>query len=84
MKISIEVLTVLRAELPRGSVPQIRQRLLKRNISFSHQYIYRCLDPNQPDYNETIIGEAVSLYEEVAKGTVDLEERVLKVRKGLQ
>ena len=84
MKISIEVLTVLRAELPRGSVPQIRQRLLKRNISFSHQYIYRCLDPNQVDYNETIIREAVSLYEEVAKGAVDLEDRVLKVRKALQ
>jgi hypothetical protein len=36
------------------------------------------------DYNETIIREAVSLYEEVAKGAVDLEERVLKVRKALQ
>jgi hypothetical protein len=84
MKISNEALTILRAELPRGSVPQIRQRLLKRNISFSHQYIYRCLDPNQPDYKEIIIREAVSLYEELTKGAVDLEERVLKVRKALQ
>jgi len=84
MKISNEVLTILRGELPRGSVPQIRRRLQKKHITFSQQYIYRCLDPDQPDYNEIIIRETVQLCEELAKGAGDLEERVLQLRKAIQ
>ena len=84
MKISNEALTILRGELPRGSVPRIRRRLKNNKIIFSAQYIYRCLDPNQPDYNETIIKEAVSLCEELAKGTEELEERVLQLRRAMQ
>ena len=84
MKISIEVLTVLREELPRGSVPRIRKRLIEKDAPFSLQYIYRCLDPGKSDYKEIIIEEAVSLYEELALGAADLEERIMKVRKALQ
>jgi len=84
MKISNEALAILRRELPRGSVPQIRRRLKNKQITFSAQYIYRCLDPDQPDYKETIIKEAVSLCEELAKGTEELEERVLQLRRAMQ
>jgi hypothetical protein len=84
MKMSNEVLTILRAELPRGSVPQIRKRLLDKNSPFSLQYIYRCLDPNKPDYKEIIIKEAVLLSEELAKGKEDLEVRVLQLRRAVQ
>jgi hypothetical protein len=84
MKISNEALTILKGELPRGSVPKIRLRLQKKNTAYSQQYIYRCLDPKQTDYNLIIITEAVALCEELAKGTEALEERVLQLRKALQ
>jgi hypothetical protein len=84
MRISNEALAVLRGELPRGSVPQIRRRLKKRQITFSAQYIYRCLDPDQTDYNPIIIDEAISLCEELIKGAENMEERVLQLRKALQ
>ena len=84
MKVSNEALTILRGELPRGSVPQIRRRLEKKQLIFSHQYIYRCLDPDHKDYNEIIILEAVLLCEDLAKGVGDLEERVLQLRKAMQ
>ncbi|HPS51274.1 MAG TPA: hypothetical protein PK892_11270 [Bacteroidales bacterium] len=84
MRISNEALAVLRGELPRGSVPQIKRRLKKRQITFSAQYIYRCLDPDQPDYNTTIIDEAISLGEELLKGAENMEERVLQLRRALQ
>jgi len=84
MRISNEALAVLRGELPRGSVPQIRRRLKNRQITFSAQYIYRCLDPDQPDYNPIIIDEAISLGEELMKGAENMEERVLHLRKAMQ
>jgi len=84
MRISNEALAVLRRELPRGSVPQIRRRLIKRQITFSAQYIYRCLDPDKPDYNPIIINEAISLGEEWRKGAEDMEERALQLRRALQ
>ncbi len=84
MKISNEALTILRGELPRGSVPQIRRRLQKKHITFSQQYIYRCLDPDQADYNSIIIDEAISLCEELIRGAENMEERVLQLRKAMQ
>ena len=84
MKISNEALKILRKELPRGSVPQIRRRLQNRQILYSHQYIYRCLDPDQPDYNPIIINEAISFCEELARGAENMEERVLQLRKALE
>jgi hypothetical protein len=84
MKISNEALTILRGELPRGSVPEIRRRLMKKNFVFSQQYIYRCLDPDQRDYNSIIINEAISLCEELVRGAENMEERVLQLRKALQ
>ncbi len=84
MKISIEALTKLSEELPRGSVPRIKQRLAKKHINFSLQYIYRCIDPDQPDYNSIIIDEAISLCEELIKGAENMEDRILQLRKAIQ
>jgi len=84
MRISNEALALLRGELPRGSVTQIRRRLRNKLITFSAQYIYRCLDPDKPDYNPIILDEAISLGEELIKGAENMEERVLQLRKAMQ
>jgi len=80
MKISNETLALLRAKLPRGSVPKIRVRLLKKGIEFSTQYIYRCLDPAKKAYDADIVDEAILLSEELVKIRVDLEERVNQIK----
>lgn len=77
MKISNETLAILRDELPRGSAVKIRDRLKAKGITFSQQYIYRCLDPDQKDYSEHIIDEAILLIEEVRQGKREREKRVL-------
>ncbi len=84
MKISNEALVILREELPRGSVPQIRRRLMNKHIVFSQQYIYRCLDPDQPDYNSIILAEAISLCEELIRGAENMEDRILQLSKALK
>lgn len=76
MKISYESLVILRESLPRGSVKKIRDRLLKKNVRFSEQYIYRCLDPDQSAYNSLIIDEAILFCEESKKTIEQREERV--------
>ena len=80
MKISNETSALLRAKLPRGSVPKIRARLLKKGIKFSTQYIYRCLDPAKKAYDPDIVDEAILLSEELVKIRVDLEERVNQLK----
>jgi len=77
MIINYELLVTLRSSLPRGGVKEIRDRLMKRKIQFSRQYIYRCLDPQQTAYNSMIIDEAILLCEESRKNTYQQEERVL-------
>ena len=82
MRISKESLAELRNKLPRGSAQKIRSRLFKKNIKFTQQYIYRCLDPDQDDYNPTIIDEAIKLGEEITRRIKKEEERVSRLRKG--
>jgi arginyl-tRNA--protein-N-Asp/Glu arginylyltransferase len=81
MKISKESLGILKDKLPRGSVQKIRTRLINKGNRFSQQYIYRCLDPAQHDYNATIIDEAILLGEEMTKRIEEKEERVAHLRK---
>ena len=80
MRISKESLAELRDKLPRGSAQKIRARLIKKNIRFTQQYIYRCLDPDQDDYNPTIIDEAIKIGEEITKSIKEKEERVSHLR----
>jgi hypothetical protein len=80
MKISNESLALLRAKLPRGSVPKIRARLMKKGIKFSPQYIYRCLDPAKKAHDPDIVDEAILFSEELAKTRVEREERVNQIK----
>ena len=80
MNISNESLALLRAKLPRGSVPKIRVRLLKKGIEFSTQYIYRCLDPAKKAYDSDIVDDAILLSKELVKIRVDLAERVNQIK----
>ena len=82
MRISKESLAELRNILPRGSAKKIGSRLFKKNIKFTQQYIYRCLDPDQDDYNPTIIDEAIKLGEEITRRIKKEEERVSRLRTG--
>ena len=79
MRINYASLVMLRSSLPRGSVKEIRDRLMKRKIQYSKQYIYRCLDPQQTAYNSIIIDEAILFCEESRKNTYQQEERVLQL-----
>ena len=81
MRISKESVAELRDKLPHGSAQQIKARLMKKNIRYTLQYIYRCLDPGQSDYNATIIDEAISLGEELTKSIEKKEERVAQLKK---
>ena len=82
MRISKKAAAELRDKLPRGSAKKIGSRLFKKNIKFTQQYIYRCLDPDQDDYNPTIIDEAIKLGEEITRRIKKEEERVSRLRKG--
>ena len=76
MKNRKETVAQLRKNLPYGSFQKIRTRLLKNEIRFSLQYISRCLDPDQPDYNLIIIQEAIEL---VAEDSVKMNEMRQKI-----
>ena len=80
MKLSKEFLKELKEKLPRGSSKEIRKRLIKKGKKYSLQYIYRCLDPDKPDYNRLIIKEAILLGEVITKTIQDQEVRVSKLR----
>jgi len=81
MKIEQESLVELKRRLPVGSAQKIRERLLEKGEKFSLQYIYRCLNPDKPDYNHQIIHEAILLGEEMTQSKQTLEVRVSNLRK---
>jgi len=81
MKISSESIAILRDKLPCGSAKMIKTRLSKKGINYSQQYIYRCLNPANQDYNPIIIDEAILLGEAITKGIEKKEERVANLRK---
>ena len=71
----------LREKLPRGSALIIKARLSKKGLKYTLQYIYRCLDPYQEDYNRIIIKEAILLGEELTRNLIDDEGRISQLRK---
>jgi hypothetical protein len=76
MLLSRESLVVLRMKLFRGSPKIIRERLKKKGISFSTQYISRCLDPDHQNYKQIIIEEAIMIVEENEIQMYDLNHRI--------
>ena len=49
---------------------------MNKGIRFSLQYISRCLDPYQPDYNQIIIEEAIKLVAEDSVRMHDLRQKI--------
>ena len=76
MKNRKESVAQLRKNLPYGSFQKLRARLLVKEIRFSLQYISRCLDPDQPDYNQIIIEEAIKLVAEDSVRMHDLRQKI--------
>jgi len=76
MKNRKESVAQLRKNLPYGSFQKIRDRLMNKGIRFSLQYISRCLDPDQPDYNQIIIEEAIKLVAEDSVRMYDLRQKI--------
>ena len=69
--------TELSKKLYKGSAQRVRERLLDRGISFSQQYISRCLKPDRPDYNQIIIEEAIKVGEE---DTIQMNELCHRIK----
>ena len=79
MKVAKESVAELKKKLPHGSAKVIKLRLEKKDQTFTLQYIYRCLNPKRPDFNPSIISEAILLVRQYAKKVKSLEKRLTKI-----
>jgi len=79
MKVAKESVAELKKKLPHGSAKVIKLRLEKKDQTFTLQYIYRCLNPKRPDFNPSIISEAIMLVRQYAKKVKSLEKRLMKI-----
>ena len=80
MKVSKESVTALKKKLPHGSAKEIKSRLEKKDHTFTLQYIYRCLNPKRPDFNPSIISEAILLVRQYEKKVKSIEKRLTKIK----
>ena len=80
MKVAKESVAELKKKLPHGSAKVIKLRLEKKDQTFTLQYIYRCLNPKRPDFNPSIISEAILLVRQYAKKDKCLEKRLTKIK----
>jgi len=80
MKVAKESVAELKKKLPHGSAKVIKLRLEKKDQTFTLQYIYRCLNPKRPDFNPSIISEAIMLVRQYAKKVKSLEKRLTKIK----
>lgn len=80
MKVAKESVAELKKKLPHGSAKVIKLRLEKKDQTFTLQYIYRCLNPKRPDFNPSIISEAILLVRQYAKKVKSLEKRLTKIK----
>ena len=80
MKVAKESVAELKKKLPHGSARVIKLRLEKKDQTFTLQYIYRCLNPKRPDFNPSIISEAIMLVRQYAKKVKSLEKRLTKIK----
>ena len=81
MKVSKKAVAELKKNLPRGSARLVLDRLENKGVTFTIQYIYRCLNPKMRDYNPVIISEAINLCEEHTKNEKAIQKRINKVNK---
>ena len=80
MKVAKESVAELKKKLPHGSAKVIKLRLEKKDQTFTLQYIYRCLNPKRPDFNPSIISEAILLVRQYAKKVKSLEKQLTKIK----
>lgn len=52
------------------------QRLLGKKIKYSLQYISRCLNPDQSDFNQEIIDEAILLVIEISNQMIETRRKI--------
>jgi hypothetical protein len=76
MRLNNESLAELRKKLFHGCMKQIRERLLLRGITYTAQYVGRCLNPNHKNYNQDIVEEAIMMSEEYAVQVNKLCQRI--------
>jgi hypothetical protein len=75
------VLKKLRENLPAGFYPELKKKLEEKGHSFTKQYIYQVLDPNDKRKNEAIIDAAMELVEELSLIREQKEKRILELAK---
>ena len=80
MKVAKESVAELKKKLPHGSAKVIKLRLEKKDQTFTLQYIYRCLNPKRPDFNPSIISEAILLVRQYEKKVKSIEKRLTKIK----
>ena len=80
MKVAKESVAELKKKLPHGSARVIKFRLEKKDQTFTLQYIYRCLNPKRPDFNQFIISEAIKLVRQYARKVKIIQKGLTKIK----
>jgi hypothetical protein len=80
MKVAKESVAELKKKLPHGSARVIKLRLEKKDQTFTLQYIYRCLNPKRPDFNPSIISEAIKLVRQYARKVKAIQKGLTKIK----
>ena len=80
MKVAKESVAELKKKLPHGSARVIKLRLEKKDQTFTLQYIYRCLNPKRPDFNPSIISEAIKLVRQYTRKVKVIQKGLTKIK----
>ena len=80
MKVAKESVAELKKKLPHGSARVIKLRLEKKDQTFTLQFIYRCLNPKRPDFNPSIISEAIKLVRQYARKVKAIQKGLTKIK----
>ena len=82
MKISKDVLKILKKKLPFRSAAKIHQILSEKGKPYSLGYIYKVLNPEYSVCNSDIIAEAIKIAEKSSvTDPKDLEDKILRLGK---
>lgn len=81
MTLKTEVIEKVKEILPYGSAKLIHHRLAEKNIHYSYQYVWRCLNIHYDDENFQVIQEAGLLTEEICKQKAE-QRRMISILHG--
>lgn len=71
-----KTLKKLRQSLPSGSIELLVLKLIEKGYTFSKQYIYRVMDPQDGAYNTIIVSSAIELLDELNMIRQQKEKRI--------